>query len=154
MLSRTLLSSRFQVTRSTLTPVSIIARHASSKPNPDPLLGNYPEVPFEYYQHRNPYKKYDDQQLRRNFNEPLHQNYDYIDLWSPDRFDAYPDSVAIRNNLIFIALISGFSFTCWYFFYPERVAAPRSYPYGGLYKALGGSEEDKEVYQARVDEGN
>ncbi|KAF5121331.1 hypothetical protein DV495_000914 [Geotrichum candidum] len=110
-------------------------------------LGNYPEVPFEYYQHRNPYKKYDDQQLRRNFNEPLHQNYDYIDLWSPDRFDAYPDSVAIRNNLIFIALISGFSFTCWYFFYPERVAAPRSYPYGGLYKALGGSEEDKEVYQ-------
>lgn len=77
----------------------------------------------------------------------LHQNYDYIDLWSPDRFDAYPDSVAIRNNLIFIALISGFSFTCWYFFYPERVAAPRSYPYGGLYKALGGSEEDKEVYQ-------
>ncbi|KAF5101389.1 hypothetical protein D0Z00_000868 [Geotrichum galactomycetum] len=110
-------------------------------------LGNYPEVPFEYYQHRNPYKKYDDQQLRRNFNEPLHQNYDYIDLWSPDRFDLYPNSLAIRNNLIFIALISGFSFTCWYFFYPERVAAPRSYPHGGLYKALGGTEEDKEVFQ-------
>lgn len=30
---------------------------------------------------------------------------------------------------------------------PERKSTPRSYPYGGLYKALGASEEDKEVYQ-------
>lgn len=67
-------------------------------------------------------------------------------MWSPDRYDAVPDSVAIRNNVIFFALIAGFSATMYYFFYPERVATPRSYPHGGLYKALGGTEETKEIY--------
>lgn len=71
-------------------------------------------------------------------------------MWSPDRHDNFKNSVALRNNLIFIALISTFSAAMYYFFYPERKAAPRSYPYGGLYKALGGTEETKEIYGVSI----
>lgn len=71
-------------------------------------------------------------------------------MWSPDRHDNFADSVALRNNGIFIGIILSFSAVMYYFFYPERVATPRSYPHGGLYKALGGSEEDKEIYAVRI----
>lgn len=97
---------------------------------------------------------YQDQQSRRNFNDPLYQEYDFVDVWSPDRFDEVSNWVAIRNNIIFFSGILAFSGFCYYYLYPERKAVPRSYPYGGLYKALGASEDEKEVFQANVDEGN
>lgn len=111
-------------------------------------------MPFEWYQHRSQYVKYYDEQGRRHFNEPLHKDHDFLDVWSPDRFDTYSNQLAVRNTILFFSAVAAFSGFCYYYLYPERPAAPRSYPHGGLYKALGASEEEKEVYQARVDEGN
>ncbi|VVT55180.1 uncharacterized protein SAPINGB_P004467 [Magnusiomyces paraingens] len=126
-------------------------RSASTQPEQN---GEYPDVPFEWMQHRDKYLKYDDQQARRNFNEPVSREFDYGDVWSPDRFDQYSNKTAIIGNVIFFSAVAAFAGFCYVYLYPEPIATRRSYPYGGLYKALGASEEDKEVYQARVDEGN
>ena len=126
----------------------ITCRFASSK-GEDRLIGDYPEVPFEYNQYRDPYKKYYDQQNRRNFNEPIYHYSDLTDVWSPDRFDLASDATAVRYNLYFIGGVLTFFGVIYLFFYPERPAVKRNYPYGGLYKALGGTEEDKQLYQVR-----
>lgn len=117
----------------------------------DRLIGDYPDVPVEYTQYRNTYKPWFDKQNKREFNEDLHQNYDLLDGWSPDRFDLVPDSTAVKNNLYFATGVVSFLGLIYFFFYPERPAIKRDYPHGGLYKALGGTEETKDVFAAPQD---
>lgn len=121
----------------------------STKPD-DRMVGDYPDVKFEYYHNRNPALKYDDQQNRRNFNEPLHYQYEYTDVWSPDRFDMISDKVALRNLGIAALLFGGFSLVVYLFVDHESPAIKRTYPHEGLYKALGGTEKDKQVYQVSI----
>lgn len=45
---------------------------------------SYPNPPFASYQTKNPFKRYDDPQLRRNFNDPLHENYEILTVQNFD----------------------------------------------------------------------
>lgn len=119
--------------------------------NDERMIGPYPDVPFEYYNHRPQTVKYDDQQGRRNFGEPLHYQYDLIDVWSPDHFDSRPDSTATKWNLYFIGSIALFSAFCWYKWEDPQFVR-RTYPYDGLNKALGGDENTKEIFAARSED--
>lgn len=130
--------------------ISIGAARSYATEEKRSLFGDYPEVPKTYAQHNDPYKKYDDQQGRRNFNEPLKPYNELYDVWSPDRYDLVSDWVALRNNLIFAAGIIAFGTFIYNYAAPEKPAIPREYPHNGLLTALGGTEE--ETYnQARVD---
>lgn len=158
-------TARLSLSKSCIT--KRLASTVSTEANPEPmnatqkaelglnderLIGNYPRVPLEYHQHRDQYVTYDDQLHRRNFNEPLHEYFDSIDVWSPDRFDQVSDNVALKNTSVTIGLFAAFSALVYMFStHDEKPAAPREYPHEGLYKALGGDEETKEIYQARQD---
>jgi NADH dehydrogenase (ubiquinone) 1 beta subcomplex subunit 8 len=80
----------------------------------------------------------------------LHPLYDLVDIWSPDRFDVKSDKTAVKYNLFVATGVVGFFGFLYYFAYPEPPAARREYPYGGLYKELGGTDETKELYAVRI----
>lgn len=114
-------------------------------------------VPKNYVppQYRDPHVKYDDQQNRVNFGEEIHPYHDYMDMWSPDHFQPVKDHVAVRQLATFMGLIGLFAYSIYAFdIWPDRPNMPRSYPYEGLYKDLGGREGEQALMQARVDQGN
>ncbi|ODV96792.1 hypothetical protein PACTADRAFT_48607 [Pachysolen tannophilus NRRL Y-2460] len=117
---------------------------------------DYPKIKAINYQKRDPYLKYDDQQNRRNFNEPLHPNADALDMWSPDYFDFISDRVGIRWFLTLFAVIGAGSGIIYFGnFYPDRPVYPRTYPHGGLAKDLGSrTDEDAHLYAARIDKAD
>lgn len=126
-------------------------RFYSSKPVEDDRgIGPYPHVKFEYYNERPQDVKYDDQQGRRNLGEPLHYKFDLIDVWSPDHFSQKPDSTAGKWNLYFIFSIIGFSGVCYYYLFDGPNFVRRSYP-DGLNKALGGTDDTRDLFAARED---
>lgn len=120
--------------------------------NPDPLLGDYPDIKGDLYFKRSPYVKYDDQQNRRNFNEPLDPNDDLLNMWSPDYYQPVSDATALKYSAVFFGGIATFAGILYTFFYPEKPAVPRNYPYGGLAKDLGsGNQEEDHLHAARID---
>lgn len=118
-----------------------------------PEMGDYPDYKPQLAQDKDPYAKYDDQQNRRNINDPVNIDDDYYDMWSPDYFQPVSDKTALWHNAIFFSLVFGFGATIWYFqLNPEKPAMPRSYPFGGLAKDLGsGSEETDYFYRVKPD---
>jgi len=113
---------------------------------------SYPDVPRELYYNRDPYAPWDDKQNRRNFNEPLHEDEDILNLWSPEYYQYVDDKTAVKWVSYFFLTIAGFSGFCYMFLYPKRVAVPRNYPHDGLSRALGAKNaEEAEIYGARVD---
>lgn len=118
-----------------------------------PEMGDYPNPKPMLAQDKDPYQKYDDQQNRRNLNDPVNIDDDYYDMWSPDYFQPVSDKTALLHNAIFFGLVFGFGATIWYFqLNPEKPAMPRSYPFGGLAKDLGsGSPEADYFYRVKPD---
>ncbi|KAK9467126.1 hypothetical protein V1512DRAFT_252919 [Lipomyces arxii] len=116
------------------------------------LNGRYPEYPYMFNQHRDPYVKYDDQQLRRNFGDPLHEDDDLLNMWSPDVHDYVSTSKAGLTLLSFFAFV-GVSAFGLLLIAPENPATPRVYA-DGLFTELGGSESFKNIYGAGVDDGS
>ncbi|CUM53569.1 uncharacterized protein AC631_02362 [Debaryomyces fabryi] len=118
-----------------------------------PEIADYDNVKPVLAQDKDPYVKYDDQQNRRNINDPLNIEEDYYDIWSPDYFQFVSDKTALKHNGIFFSLIIGFGTAIWYFeLNPAKPAMPRSYPFGGLAKDLGaGSKEDEYFYRVKPD---
>lgn len=118
-----------------------------------PELADYVNPKPVFSQFKDPYAKYDDQQNRRNLNEPVNMDSDLYDMWSPEVYDFVPDSTAWKHNAIFFSLVFGFGATIYFFqLNPEKPAMPRSYPYGGLAKELGsGREEDDQFYRVSPD---
>jgi len=55
-------------------------RYPQKTDDPRQITPGYPDLPFESYQNRDPYKHYDDQQYRRNFGEPLPEDYDILNV--------------------------------------------------------------------------
>ncbi|CAH1111016.1 unnamed protein product [Psylliodes chrysocephalus] len=55
--------------------------------------GDYPKLPLESMESRDPYYPWDNPELKRNFNEPLHAEYDLI------REDRYDVSAKLRVPL-------------------------------------------------------
>ncbi|ODV91243.1 hypothetical protein CANCADRAFT_31944 [Tortispora caseinolytica NRRL Y-17796] len=100
------------------------------------MNGNYPEEEFTPAQFKDPYAKYDDPQLRRNFGDYMPENAELYDFWSPEMSNVDMKKGG-RDLAIFVASILGFTGLCYTVFAPERPAVKRSYP-DGLYKELGG----------------
>lgn len=118
-----------------------------------PELADYPNPKPELAQNRDPYKKYDFQQLRRNKNEPLNIDDDLYDMWSPDYFQFVSDKTALKHNAIFFSIVLGFGAAIYFLqLNPEKPAMPRSFPYNGLAKDLGsGREETDYFYKVKSD---
>lgn len=107
-----------------------------------------------FAQDKDPYAKYDFQQLRRNKDEPLNIDDDLYDMWSPDRFTFVSDNTALKHNAIFFGLVFAFGGVIAYFqLNPEKPAMPRSFPNNGLAKELGsGKDLDDYFYKVKSDE--
>jgi len=130
------------------TPL-IACRHSSTAPGGvveweqkevDPQLDGYPQLPAVSYQRR-PATGWDDDQERRNFGEPVPEEHEALSVWSHDVYDI-SGSYALREFSIAVVLF-GIFFSGIYLITPERPALPRTYPFSGLVKELGGLEENK-----------
>ncbi|EGV65173.1 hypothetical protein PSN45_005262 [Yamadazyma tenuis] len=149
--------SSMGLVRSLTTKTSIV-EHTTGRiitltdPN-RPEIGDYPNPPPVLAQSKDPYAKYDDQQNRRNFNDPVNIDDDYYDMWSPDYFQPVSDKTALKHNGVFFGLFISFGAVIAYFqLNPEKPAMPRSFPGNGLAKSLGsGSDEDDGFYQVKPD---
>ncbi|KAK9454417.1 hypothetical protein V1511DRAFT_501943 [Dipodascopsis uninucleata] len=117
----------------------------------DRLCGDYPDYPYVSNQKRDPSVKYDYQQLRRNFGDPLHENDDNLNMWSPDIHDYVSDRTAAQYIVFFFLTVAGGAYLAS-FYALEPIAAPRIYP-NGLFKELGGAEYNKNIYVAKKDDG-
>eukprot|EP00794_Sanderia_malayensis_P012728 gene12729-14033_t len=104
-------------------------------------LHDYPNLPARSYQLRDPYATYWDQQDRRNFGEPLHEEDDALGIWMPDRYDEEPTSPieALRNLCIAFGCL-GFVYFLSTFYTDEKdnPAVPTIYPFNNLYLENGG----------------
>lgn len=154
-----------------LRPVSILSKRAltttrfnlqtkialNEDPTPkiepqDEIPTSYPDVKPELYYNRDPYGDWDDVQNRRNINEPLHEDEDVLNLWSPEYYQYVSDGEAFKLVSYFFLGVAGIFGVCYTFFYPKRIAVPRNYPHDGLSKALGArNSEEAELLGARVD---
>ncbi|ODV80149.1 uncharacterized protein CANTADRAFT_64727 [Suhomyces tanzawaensis NRRL Y-17324] len=143
---------RFLTTKTTITDQNDGRVITLTDPN-RPEIADYPNPKPVLAQSKDPYAKYDDQQNRRNLNDPVNIDDDLYDMWSPDYYDFVSDKTALKHNAIFFSLVFGFGATIWYFqLNPEKPAMPRSYPFGGLAKELGsGSKEDEYFYRVKPD---
>ncbi|KAL4064411.1 hypothetical protein V8B97DRAFT_2006505 [Scleroderma yunnanense] len=118
------------------------ASTVASKPNePDPQLAGYPELPWLSNQALPP-RGWWDQQLRRNFGDPIHEYDEVLSMWGPDVAHVPPRKALFQFSLAVSAFV-GFGFLCKYALVPDRPTVPREYPYSGLVRELGGLEENK-----------
>ncbi|KAH7341965.1 hypothetical protein B0J17DRAFT_648776 [Rhizoctonia solani] len=130
MLSRIVarrVAPRLGLVRTYATPVEF------KQPENDPQLGDYPRVAPISVQRR-PAKGWWDNQERRNFGETLPEQHEILSIWAPDVFNISRGNALKQFS---IALPSSLASV------PDRPAAPRSYPYGGLVSELGGLDANK-----------
>ncbi|CEL55238.1 hypothetical protein RSOLAG1IB_01247 [Rhizoctonia solani AG-1 IB] len=125
---------RLRLVRAYATPVEF------KQPKNDPQLGDYPQIPAISVQRR-PAKGWWNVQERRNFGETLPEQHEILSIWSLDVFNISRSS-ALKQFGIAVAIFLGFTMAVKASV-PERPAAPRSYPYGGLVAELGGLDENK-----------
>lgn len=120
-----------------------------------PEYGDYPDYPAQYSELKDPYAKYDDQQMRRNFDEPLNIDHDLYDMWSPDLLLQGHLGAATYWKYFFYLFGSFFAFAGGIYAFdlaPAKPAAPRSYPYDGMAAQLGATtEENAHLFRTNVD---
>ena len=81
------------------------------RPDDDPrMIGDYPDVPAESYQFRDPYAEYTDKQGRRNWNEPVPEDYEQLSVWSVDHEKDYGIGWVLGS---FALLFGGFFSLKW-----------------------------------------
>ncbi|KAG1841669.1 Ndufb8, NADH dehydrogenase 19kDa subunit [Suillus subalutaceus] len=118
------------------------ATPATFKPQEkDPQLGDYPDLPWISNQEL-PARGWWDQQMRRNFGDPIQEYDEVLSMWGPDAPPVPPHKALFQLSLAISAFV-GFGFLCKYMLVPERPTVPREYPYSGLVRELGGLEENK-----------
>ncbi|CAG8681170.1 23060_t:CDS:2 [Cetraspora pellucida] len=112
-------------------------QHAKPPPkiNPDPQIGDYPNLPVEFKLDRPPLG-WDDLQNRRNFGEPIHEEEEILNVWSFDRYDINLGDAAMQL-LTFFALLGVYMFAIKQTDY-EPPAIKKQYPYDGLRVEMGG----------------
>ncbi|KAL0577128.1 hypothetical protein V5O48_004842 [Marasmius crinis-equi] len=118
----------------------------AEEPEEPTILTEYPDVPAINRQYLPP-KGWQDNQMRRNYGDPLHEQEELHSMWSPDIPTIDPNLALKRFAMAFLGFAGAFMLI-------KEVGTPephfvrRTYPYGGLVKELGGTEENK----ARVEE--
>ncbi|MBW0490294.1 hypothetical protein O181_030009 [Austropuccinia psidii MF-1] len=137
--------NRSYSTSKTISPTSKInvpsertAYEFGALDEPDPQLDglSYPRVESFSRQWRNPYAKWDDPQERCNFNEPLHAEEEMMGMWAPDVHNISVRTALTNLSVAFgvLGLILGGSA----YLAPSSPVVPRTFPYNGLAKELGG----------------
>ncbi|KAG8991510.1 hypothetical protein FRB94_012454 [Tulasnella sp. JGI-2019a] len=145
---RTIISRTYVSAPPTVDPLPT-TRHQPSlnaadfPPSADPQLDGYPELPSTSYQYRSA-KGWDDVQDRRNIGELVPEEYEALSMWTPDAPVMTAPSDAVRQLIIAVMGFVAFGVAVKAVT-PERPAVPRSYPYDGLVKELGGIEENKAI---------
>lgn len=86
--------------------------------------------------HRDPYGGWWDQQERRNFGEPVHEENEVLGVFSPEQYTHVTSRKAFFQVGGFVAAFLGLCGVVS-LFYPDRPSAPKTYP-DGLEKELGG----------------
>ncbi|KAG6334645.1 hypothetical protein ID866_4441 [Astraeus odoratus] len=114
---------------------------SSSNDDKDPQLAGYPELPWVSNQSLPP-RGWWDQQMRRNFGDPVHEYDEVLSMWGPDIPHVPPRQALFQFSLAVSAFVA-FGLACKYALLPERPTVPREYPYSGLVRELGGLEENK-----------
>ncbi|PKI82813.1 hypothetical protein MVES1_003730 [Malassezia vespertilionis] len=102
----------------------------------DPQLGSYPDMPEQNLQFRPYFSSWWDKQDRHNFNEPVQEQDDILNMWAPDAYKT-PGPYALKCFSIAVATIATFS----YFLYHNQAELPalrKTFPRGGLAQELGG----------------
>uniref|UniRef100_A0A2D4KYF2 NADH dehydrogenase [ubiquinone] 1 beta subcomplex subunit 8, mitochondrial n=1 Tax=Micrurus paraensis TaxID=1970185 RepID=A0A2D4KYF2_9SAUR len=95
--------------------------------------GDYPKLPDQSAQEKNPWYEWDYPELRRNFGEPLHRNFD---LFTRTRVDTSPTPVPWHIMKMyfwgFIGIIVVMTFVGEIFPVYQPVG-PKQFPYNNLY---------------------
>ncbi|XP_020373786.1 NADH dehydrogenase [ubiquinone] 1 beta subcomplex subunit 8, mitochondrial isoform X2 [Rhincodon typus] len=116
------------------------------EPYPDDGMGfgDYPKLPDRSQQERDPWYTWDEPDLRRNWGEPMHWDFD---MFIRNRVDTSPGPVDWSTM---VKTLGGFvGFMLFMFFLGElfpsyQPVAPKQYPYNNLYLENGGAP-DKEM---------
>ena len=87
-------------------------------------------------QHRDPYGGWWDQQERRNFGEPVHEENEILSVFSPEEYTHVTPGKGFFHLGCFVAAFLGLT-TLTSVFYPDKPSVPRTFP-DGLEKELGG----------------
>ncbi|KAH9448700.1 hypothetical protein MJO29_014927 [Puccinia striiformis f. sp. tritici] len=105
---------------------------------PDPQLDGlgYPRVESLSRQWRNPYAKWDDPQERVNFDEPLHAEEEMMGMWAPD-VHRISVSTALKGMAVAFSGVGAILLAAGYMA-PSSPVVPRTFPYDGLSRELGG----------------
>ena len=99
--------------------------------------GGYINPPPIKRQFRDPYGDWTDQQERRNFGEPVHEDEDILGIFALEDYTVMTGKMGMAVWGFFLAGVGGLSFAV-YSTYPDRPSAPKEYE-GGLEAELGGS---------------
>ncbi|KAF8554629.1 hypothetical protein OG21DRAFT_1462274 [Imleria badia] len=123
------------------SPRSCRPASTSAAQEKDPQLGDYPELPWQSRQTLPP-RGWWDQQMRRNFGDPVPEYEEVLSMWGPD-ISAVPPRTALFQFTLAASAFVGFGFLCKFVLVPERPTVPREYPFSGLVQELGGLEDNK-----------
>ncbi|KAG8213307.1 Ndufb8, NADH dehydrogenase 19kDa subunit, partial [Butyriboletus roseoflavus] len=126
------------------------AASTSATQEKDPQLGDYPDLPWQSSQTLPP-RGWWDQQMRRNFGDPVPECEEVLSMWGPD-ISVVPPRTALFQFTLAASAFVGFAFLCNSVLVPERPTVPREYPFSGLVKELGGLEENKAREETEDDE--
>ncbi|KAI8902951.1 hypothetical protein BC833DRAFT_571338 [Globomyces pollinis-pini] len=106
----------------------------------EPPIGNYPQIPLQWTQLKDP-QAYWDKQGRRNYGEIVNEHYHFTNIWSIGPGESMSMFwVTVRNAAAFIGAIS-LGILIWS---PEKHLfwAEKDYPFDGLRVMLGGDPND------------
>ncbi|KAK9723248.1 hypothetical protein K7432_002097 [Basidiobolus ranarum] len=130
----------------TVNPCEARLLHSYSKPqyvDPDPQIGDYPNLPWENKQTRYP-RDYWDQTERRNFGETIPEQDEVLSVWITDPNPINPWRALAELIAVGSVIVGGTLALATYALPDREVAIPRDYPYDGLRVEMGGDPNDSE----------
>ncbi|THC93757.1 hypothetical protein EYZ11_006765 [Aspergillus tanneri] len=139
MLSQQLLTWRLPIAARYTVPRAFFshARILAAAEVHDPLQnGNYENPPRVKRAFRDPYGGWWDQQEKRNFGEPVHEENEILGVFSPEQYTHVTARKGFFHLGVFVATFLGLCGVVS-LSYPDKPSAPRTFP-DGLEKELGG----------------
>lgn len=98
--------------------------------------GGYQNPPRVKRQFRDPYGGWWDQQEKRNFGEPVHEENEILGVFSPEQYTHVTSRKGFFHLGVFVATFLGLCGVVS-LYYPDKPSVPKTYP-DGLEKELGG----------------
>ncbi|KAJ3037596.1 hypothetical protein HDV00_001484 [Rhizophlyctis rosea] len=103
-------------------------------------IGNYPRLPMQWAELKDPYR-YWDPQGRRNYGDLEHVDAQYLDEWGPGPQERWEP--VLSNALKQLAMVAVMALCVWYYNPADRrYFAEKTLPFDGLRLELGGDPDD------------